>query len=343
MPTRTRTPCLPDSLRMLLPTASSGIGAEFEGADLKDRRLTERLVHLASTLVHSPSGSFPAVMGDDASLEATYRFLSNERVTPAAILEPHLRCTATRVRTAAKQVVVAHDTTELNYGRFEREGLGRVGRGKAFGVYAHIALAVLRDERAPLGVLALKTWTRTGEPTVHLKHGKNQLNTKNEARRRGRGRVRCRGRVRAALALAGLPANQPRPGLCPALGVCKARGSASQQVTHSLEPRSASGSAASAQAVQHRRDAIEPRFARLDVSRLDVAPSDGHAERRTRLRVGACRGAKARDAVTTLAAIALGDVERHGAKRSSKLVRKVPVIAPDPGDDGSEDFDSLDR
>jgi hypothetical protein len=168
---------------MLSSTAFAGVGAEFEGADLKDRRLSGRLVHLASTLAQAPSGSFPEVMGDDASLEATYRFFSNERVTPAAILEPHLRCSAARVQAAAKQVVVAHDTTELNYGRFEREGLGRVGRGKAFGVYAHIALAVSRDERAPLGVLALKTWTRTGEPKAHLKHGKNQLNEKNEARR----------------------------------------------------------------------------------------------------------------------------------------------------------------
>jgi hypothetical protein len=37
------------------------------------------------------------------------------------------------------------------------------------------------------------------------------------------------------------------------------------------------GSAASPQAVQHGRDAVKPRFARLDVSRLDVAPSDGDA------------------------------------------------------------------
>lgn len=183
MPTRTKTPGLPDSLMMLSSTHSEGIGAEFEGADLKDRRLTDRLVHLASTLAHAPSGSFPEVMKDDASLEATYRFFSNEHVTPAAILEPHLQCSAARVRAATGQVVVAHDTTELNYGRFEREGLGRVGRGKAFGIYAHIALAISRDERAPLGVLALKTWTRTGEPKAHLKHGKNQLNSENEARR----------------------------------------------------------------------------------------------------------------------------------------------------------------
>jgi hypothetical protein len=37
------------------------------------------------------------------------------------------------------------------------------------------------------------------------------------------------------------------------------------------------------------------RFARLDISRLDVAPSGGHTQRRTRLGVGACRGAEARD------------------------------------------------
>jgi hypothetical protein len=102
------------------------------------------------------------------------------------------------------------------------------------------------------------------------------------------------------------------------------------------------GSAPSPQAVQHGRDAVEPRFARLDVSRLDVAPSDGHAQRRTRLGVGTCRGPEARDSMAPLTAIALGRVERSGAERSSKLVREVPIVAPDAGDDGSEEFDSLD-
>jgi len=162
---------------------SKVVEAEFAAANFKDRRLTRRLRELASTLSDRPSASFPEAMGSDAALEATYRFLSNERVTPTAILAPHLANTAARVRAADGQVVVAHDTTEFNYGRFEREGLGRVGRGKAFGVYAHIALAVSRDDRAPLGVLGLRTHTRDGEPKPHLKHGANQFNPDNEARR----------------------------------------------------------------------------------------------------------------------------------------------------------------
>lgn len=172
-----------DHAESLLRVPSEAIRAEFAGAELHDRRLTDRLVQLASVICDAPSASFPEAMGNDAALEATYRFFSNERVTPAAILEPHFRGGAARVRSAAGPVVVAHDTTELNYGRFEREGLGRVGRGKAFGVYAHIALALMRDGHAPLGVLALKTWTRTGEPKAHLKHGDNQFNPDNESRR----------------------------------------------------------------------------------------------------------------------------------------------------------------
>jgi hypothetical protein len=103
------------------------------------------------------------------------------------------------------------------------------------------------------------------------------------------------------------------------------------------------GSAASPQAVQHGRDAIEPRFALLDVSRVDVAPSNGHPQRRTRLGVGTCGGAEACDPMATLTAIALGHVERHGTERSSKLVGEVSVVAPDAGDDGSQDSDGFDR
>jgi hypothetical protein len=156
---------------------------EFACAPLNDRRLSTRLVDIALAMGNDPGASFPDAMGNDAALEATYRFLSNKRVSPEAILAPHIDRSTQRVRASPGPVVVAHDTTELNYGRFEREGLGRVGRGKAFGIYAHLALAVASDTRAPLGVVALKTFTRTGEPKPHLKHGKNQSNPNNEALR----------------------------------------------------------------------------------------------------------------------------------------------------------------
>jgi hypothetical protein len=81
-------------------------------------------------------------------------------------------------------VVIAHDTTEFNFGAFPRQDLGRVGRGKSYGFYAHFALAVTADgARMPLGVLGCETLQRTGKTKVHLKHGKNQDNPANEARR----------------------------------------------------------------------------------------------------------------------------------------------------------------
>jgi hypothetical protein len=40
------------------------------------------------------------------------------------------------------------------------------------------------------------------------------------------------------------------------------------------------------------------------------------------------------------AAIAFGHVERHGAERSSKLVREVPIVASDAGDDPDAESES---
>lgn len=157
--------------------------AELKGAKLGDRRLTDRLQRVVGALCAAPDMSFPRAMENDAALEGTYRFLSNKRVKPDAILEPHHVQSAQRVRASSEQVIVAHDTSELNYGLFDREGLGRVGRGKARGVYIHVALAVTRDTHAPLGTLAVKTLARKDAPKPHLKHGKNQNNPDNEARR----------------------------------------------------------------------------------------------------------------------------------------------------------------
>jgi hypothetical protein len=137
------------------------IEAEFEGAELADNRLDRRLVQIARLVGASPSASFPAATGNDAHLEATYRFLNNERVTPAEILAPHVRQTVGRAA-HVESVVVAHDTTEFNFGRFEREDLGYVGRGKSFGFYGHFSLAVAFATREPLGIIGIRTHDRRG-------------------------------------------------------------------------------------------------------------------------------------------------------------------------------------
>jgi hypothetical protein len=138
------------------------LAAEYQDAELGDERLQHRLVQVAGAVAAEPAASFPLAAGNDAELEATYRFLNNDRVSAEAILAPHRRQTAMRARDATT-VVVAHDTTEFNFGKSSRRDLGRVGQGKSFGFYGHFALAIEADEhRTPLGVAALDVHRRTG-------------------------------------------------------------------------------------------------------------------------------------------------------------------------------------
>ncbi len=48
------------------------------------------------------------------------------------------------------------------------------------------------------------------------------------------------------------------------------------------------------------------------------------------------------DAVTTLTAIALGDVEGDGAQRPAKLLTEIAISGPDSSNDGPEHLDGFD-
>jgi hypothetical protein len=135
---------------------------EFAGAELGDERLSRRLKQIARRVLESPGASFPRQSGGVAELEATYRFLGNERVLPAGVLGPHFEATVERMARSAR-VLVAHDTTEARY-QGEREELGHLAGG-GNGFMAHVALAVAEGEaREPLGVLHLETIVRRGPP-----------------------------------------------------------------------------------------------------------------------------------------------------------------------------------
>jgi hypothetical protein len=132
-------------------TSQSG---EFVGASFGDARLSKRLLGLVEQLAPYPERSFPGVAGGDAALEATYRFLNNERVTPERILAPHVAQTVERC-VGAGVVIVSHDTSEFRWSG-DREGLGHLPTGKGF--LGHFALAMSADgAHVPLGVLAIST------------------------------------------------------------------------------------------------------------------------------------------------------------------------------------------
>ena len=137
---------------------------EFRGAELRDKRLTGRLVWLGETMERSPGAGFPQMTDNDSELGAIYRFLNNDKVSPEGVLKPHIRETLARAK-AAGTCLVVHDTTEFDYpgGVRPRKGLGRTGSSKS-GFLSHMSLVVSADGgRVPLGVLAVDNFARTGE------------------------------------------------------------------------------------------------------------------------------------------------------------------------------------
>jgi Transposase DNA-binding/Transposase DDE domain len=137
---------------------------EVESIELGDSRLDFRARRIASRLARKPDQGFPKALATEAELEGFYRFLGNDKVTPAAILKPHVEATVGRILEHGT-VLAIHDTTEFRFAGEEREGLGKVTQW-GHKLFAHFCLAVSSDgKRDPLGVLATKTWVRDGSPT----------------------------------------------------------------------------------------------------------------------------------------------------------------------------------
>lgn len=136
----------------------TGLVREYEGAAFQDARLSKRLVHLALRMAASPAVSFPKSLSE-SELEGAYRFFGNKRVSPAAVLDPHIRQTLSRL--AGRDVVLAvHDTTTLSFrNEGHREGFGSLS-GDAQNLWTHATLAVSGDKtRCPYGLLMLSTET----------------------------------------------------------------------------------------------------------------------------------------------------------------------------------------
>ena len=147
------------------------ISAEFEGASLGDRRLNARLATVVAGFAPAPALSIPQAATAKKELQGAYRFLSNQAVTAAAILEPHIQQTVARC-TNVPLVIVAHDTTQLDFSS-DRDGLGYTHGASTHGFFAHVSLAISGDVlRRPLGVLGHHTWARTGKPRSK-KNGRN--------------------------------------------------------------------------------------------------------------------------------------------------------------------------
>lgn len=138
------------------------LSEEYKSADLGDIRRTKRAGIIANAAARMPDNSLPRQAGTDSELEATYRFLNNDKVSAEALFSAHAEGTVGRAAQAG-DVLVIHDTTAFSYGgELLREGLGPINGTNTQGFFTHASLCVSRVGQ-PLGVLGLYSWARTGE------------------------------------------------------------------------------------------------------------------------------------------------------------------------------------
>jgi hypothetical protein len=132
---------------------------EFCAAQLGDARLTQRLINLAHRLSQSSHCSLPKSL-NKAELKAAYRFFDNPKVDADGVLKAHIEQTLGRMR-EVPVVLAVQDTTEFNLSHLPAtKGLGRGTGSNLHGFMMHSTLAVT-PEGLPLGVLGMKTWTRS--------------------------------------------------------------------------------------------------------------------------------------------------------------------------------------
>jgi hypothetical protein len=114
--------------------SESWAAMEFKGIDLGGKPLNRRAVLLAEQLSGNPTASIPDACGGWTETAATYRFLSQDKLSWTDILEPHWRCSVERVRTC-EIVLRIQDTTELNFNGQAIAGLGPLSSEVQRGMY----------------------------------------------------------------------------------------------------------------------------------------------------------------------------------------------------------------
>src|ERR1700731_3897157 len=99
--------------------------------------------------------------------EQAGRFFANPKVTAAKIVEGWSLRTGAAV--TGRHILAIQDTTEVKFptNAQRRRGLGPVKKGNAYGVVAHVMIAVDADSHACLGLVGGEVHTRDGVVTEH--------------------------------------------------------------------------------------------------------------------------------------------------------------------------------
>jgi hypothetical protein len=131
---------------------------ELQQTDLGDVRLNRRLRAIVDACTTHPTAPLPEACG--ASLDQTYRFFDNPRVTPDAIRQAHYADTRDRCTAVTGPVLLASDTTWLDFSTHpQTAGLGYQQNLTQHGLFLHSTLACT-TAGLPVGLLDQQTWIR---------------------------------------------------------------------------------------------------------------------------------------------------------------------------------------
>ena len=130
-----------------------------------DPRQLRRLHAVASGLHRSPGASVPEALVDWAEVKGAYRLAESEVFSERDVLASHAAATVRRLRAtpAVRHVLVAQDTTSLNYAdRPGTTGLGPIGNNaeRTLGLFAHAQLCLDADTGTAFGLLGAELWAR---------------------------------------------------------------------------------------------------------------------------------------------------------------------------------------
>lgn len=132
---------------------------ELGDAALGDKRLTDRLVNIADSLISLPESSINQACGSWSEAKAAYRFFQNENVKGSDILTSHIAKTVERTKTH-KRILVIQDTSCISYTGHEKiRGLAVVSKKQSKGIMMHTAFAI-STEGLTLGILDQKLYSR---------------------------------------------------------------------------------------------------------------------------------------------------------------------------------------
>ena len=148
----------------------SWISHEMQGTQMPDERLNKRLEKLLTSLSKNGEESIPAACQGWSETKSAYRFFDNDRVGLEEILSGHKEATVGRIA-QEEMVLLAQDTTFLDYGSAESVGLGTLKRTPSDHYLLHPTVA-FTPSRANLGVLGAHVWQRPEENVAHLRDKK---------------------------------------------------------------------------------------------------------------------------------------------------------------------------